>query len=334
MGSNEKGQALTLKSSNDGHSTEKPNVFYIAGVIMFYWLVSFTVVFMNKFLLSNSVYKFPYPLTITWYQLLVSFTILVFASYFNRSVPWLSGIPDIEFDPAIARKVFPMTIIFVGMLSLNNACLKYIEVTFYQVARSLSIIFSAIFTYVILQKTTSKRAIYAMIIIIAGFILGSYGEVRFSWTGSILGVCASMFVALYGIYVKKTLSYLDNNQWRLLNYNTILALIVLIPLIYLTGEYTFTTDPEVYFLGEPYFWATQTITGIAGFAINVAIFVQIKVTTPLTNTISGTAKACVQTLLAWMIFRNPISTMNFIGIVLSLVGSGMYSWVRYLQISS
>ena len=84
MGSNEKGQALTLKSSNDGHSTEKPNVFYIAGVIMFYWLVSFTVVFMNKFLLSNSVYKFPYPLTITWYQLLVSFTILVFASYFNR----------------------------------------------------------------------------------------------------------------------------------------------------------------------------------------------------------------------------------------------------------
>jgi hypothetical protein len=52
-------------------------------------------------------------------------------------------------------------------------------------------------------------------------------------------------------------------------------------------------DDVAYFLGEPSFWMVMTVTAAAGFLINVAIFLQIKVTTPLTNTISGTAKVCV-----------------------------------------
>lgn len=37
------------------------------------------------------------------------------------------------------------------------------------------------------------------------------------------------------------------------------------------------------------------------------MFLQVKYTSALTNTISGTAKACVQTMLAAVIFKNPIS---------------------------
>jgi hypothetical protein len=98
-------------------------------------------------------------------------------------------------------------------------------------------------------------------------------------------------------------------------------------------------DDVAYFLGEPSFWMVMTVTAAAGFLINVAIFLQIKVTTPLTNTISGTAKvcvrvwfrpcapscrahdrprrgsgdcvgqACVQTLLGWLIFQNYITAL-------------------------
>jgi len=66
---------------------------------------------------------------------------------------------------------------------------------------------------------------------------------------------------------------------------------------------------QVPFLAEYNFVAVNTLTGVTGFLINIAVFMQIKVTTPLTNTISGTAKACFQTLLAWAIWRNVISTM-------------------------
>ena len=124
--------------------------------------------------------------------------------------------------------------------------------------------------------------------------------------GLFFGVGSSVFVALYGIYVKKALVYVENNQWysivycivlflimcrRLLHYNTTLALMILIPFIIVSGELV-EIRQKVTFFHEVNFWNVMTLTGVTGFLINIAVFLQIKVTTPLTNTISGTAKVC------------------------------------------
>ena len=53
----------------------------------------------------------------------------------------------------------------------------------------------------------------------------------------------------------------------------------------------------------------MSLAGVAGFLINIATYLQIKYTSPLTHAISGTAKACVQTVLGVMIYRNPVSLM-------------------------
>jgi len=136
------------------------------------------------------------------------------------------------------------------------------------------------------------------------------------------------------VLLRKEIFVLVKNKRLLLHYNTTLATILLLPLVWVSGEFKFLSDPEVArFLFDNWFWFIMTITAAAGFLINIAIFLQIKVTTPLTNTISGTAKACVQTLLGWLIFRNTISSMNGLGILLSLFGSGLYGWVRYKEMS-
>jgi len=300
-------------------------------VVAFYWAVSLSVVFLNKYIFNTSEYKFPYPLFVTWYQLVVALLLLVICGALGKKFSFFSLVPPFEFDLEIAKEIIPLSLIYVGMLAFNNLCLKYVEVTFYQVARSLSIVFNILFTYVLLGKDTSMNAIVSCLIVFAGFFVGAYGEINFSWEGIFYGVGSSCFVALYGIYVKKKLTILDNNEWRLLHYNTTLAILILLPLVWLSGEMSFLDDPEIHFLGEVSFWNIMTITAVAGFLINIAIFLQIKVTTPLTNTISGTAKACVQTLLGWMIFRNEISTMNAIGILMSLFGSGLYSFFRFLE---
>jgi GDP-fucose transporter C1 len=201
-----------------------------------------------------------------------------------------------------------LTFIYVMMLALNNLCLKYVEVTFYQVARSLSINFTILFTYVILGQKTSPSALLACLIVFLGFAIGSYGEINFSWAGIFYGVGSSAFVALYVIYVKKTLGAVDNNQWRVLHYNTTLAILMLGPLVLLSGEVSDILT-NVDFLDNINFWTLMTITGITGFGINIAMFLQVKYTSALTNTISGTAKSCVQTMLAAMIFQNTITVM-------------------------
>ncbi|CAG8611228.1 2350_t:CDS:2 [Ambispora leptoticha] len=282
-------------------------------VVAFYWFISISVVFLNKYILSSSEYKFPYPLFVTWFQMVVALG----PSWMNNTLYTLSRyklfslIPPYEFDLSIARKVAPLTLTYVMMLAFNNLCLQYVEVTFYQVARSLSIIFNIIFTYTLLGAKTTIPALFACIIVFFGFAIGSYGEINFSWQGIIYGVTSSAFVALYGIYVKKTLMVLEKNEWRLLHYNTTLSIILLLPMVLFSGE------PEkiymdAYFIDETGFWMLMIFTGITGFVINIAMFLQIKFTTPLTNTISGTAKSCFQTALAAWYFQNPISAMVMI----------------------
>ena len=107
-----------------------------------------------------------------------------------------------------------------------------------QVVRKLAILFSSFLTYLILKKTVSKRVMISLAvasycqnipplrnggcilmylqIIVLGFVFGSIGEVRLSWAGMILGTIASFCVALYGIYVKKTLPIVDEDQWFVL----------------------------------------------------------------------------------------------------------------------
>ncbi|CAM0136931.1 unnamed protein product [Umbelopsis sp. WA50703] len=101
-------------------------------------------------------------------------------------------------------------------------------------------------------------------------------------------------------------------------------------MVVLSGELTEIMN-NVQFLDEFGFWLLMTVTAATGFGINIAMFLQVKYTSALTNTISGTAKACVQTVLAAMIFQNPISVTNGIGILLALFGSGYYGYIRYKE---
>jgi GDP-fucose transporter C1 len=76
------------------------------------------------------------------------------------------------------------------------------------------------------------------------------------------------------------------------------------------------------------YWTMMTITGLFGFLIGIITVYQITLTSPLTHNIAGTAKATVQTLLALMIYRNPVTWKGGMGILLVLFGSAFYTAVR------
>jgi len=301
--------------------TQTMRIFSVVG---FYFFVSIALVFLNKNIMSS---KFSYPLFITWYQLVVALVIVGILGELGKRHQSLSLIPPLEFNPVIAQKVLPLAVIFVGMVAFNNLCLAFVEVTFYQVVRSLTIVFTIIFTYTILKQPTSFAALQACAVVFLGFLIGSIGEVNFQWLGLIYGVISSAFVSLYGIYVKKVMSAVGGDQWRLLIYNTAISIVLMFPTIWLMGEANdLFKNPLFYSFTN---WFNMTITGIFGFLINIAVFLQIKYTSPLTNNISGTLKACLQTLFAFVIYQNEISMMNGIGIVLVIAGSAYYSSVRY-----
>ena len=240
---------------------------------------------------------------------------------------YFSQFPPVTYDIAIAKRLGSLALIFVGMITFNNLALKYVEVSFYNVARSLTIVFNVVLTYYMLGETTSAQTLGTLGVVIVGFFMGSAGEVHFSFIGAAFGLFSSLFVALNGIFTKTGMKIVDGNSWRLQFYNNLNASFLFLPLIVLSGELT-TISANVRLFFSPYFWFVMVLGGVFGFLIGIVTILQISVTSPLTHNISGTAKACVQTILALYIWGNPTTAANLLGTALVLFGSAAYTYVR------
>lgn len=309
-----------MGSSADNNAREARNVSNIAFAVASYWAISLSMVFANKTLLGGADLKTA-PMFITWFQCVVT----VIFCYVAPAVG-VSRVPPFELKADILRQMLPLALVFTGMIVANNLCLKFVEVSFYQVARSLTIVFNVIFDFVILGQRTSFSAILCCALVVSGFLLGNQQEVRWSLVGVIFGVTSSLFVAMNAIYVKKKFVLVDNNPWKITLYNNTLASILFLPLIVGSGEVSVILNSPV--VRTINFWSLMLLGGLLGVGISFATAAQIKYTSPLTHNVSATAKAAAQTVIALMVYRNPITALGALSVAVVLTGSLCYTLVR------
>jgi GDP-fucose transporter C1 len=211
----------------------------------------------------------------------------------SSKTSFFAQFPKAEYSTLIAKKIFPLSVVFVGMITFNNLCLKWVEVSFYNVARSLTIVFNVFFSRVLLGSHTSPKTLLCLGVVIIGFAMGSHAELNFSLKGTIAGILSSLFVSLNSIFTKKVLPAVDDNHWRLTYYNNVNACLLFIPLIlYYEADVLKTAIGTQLVSGI--FWSAMTVAGFFGFSIGIVTVLQIKATSPLSHNISGTAKAAVQ----------------------------------------
>ncbi len=109
-------------------------------------------------------------------------------------------------------------------------------------------------------------------------------------------------------------------------YNNLNASVLFIPLILIFGE--LKSVLEFNRLTHLHFWGMMVLGGVFGFAIGYVTGLQIKFTSPLTHNVSGTAKSCVQTVLAVMHSASSKSKLWWTSNMMVLVGSCAYTWVK------
>ncbi|XP_071761819.1 GDP-fucose transporter 1 isoform X1 [Centroberyx gerrardi] len=302
----------------------------IAAVVVLYWFISITMVFLNNYLLDNR--DLDAPLFVTFYQCVVTVGLCWLMQLLSKLCPGLIDFPSVKFDLKTSREVLPLSIVFIGMITFNNLCLKYVGVAFYTVGRSLSTLFNVLLSYIILKQSTSFKAILCCGVILGGFWLGVDQESMagsLSWSGVFFGVLASACVSLNAIYTKKVMPAVDGNIWKLSYYNNINACVLFLPLILVFGELGHLASFSR--LGDLNFWGMMTLGGVFGFAIGYVTGLQIKYTSPLTHNVSGTAKACAQTVIAVVYNSSSKSLLWWTSNMMVLGGSSAYTWVKSLE---
>lgn len=151
----------------------------------------------------------------------------------------------------------------------------------------------------------------------------------FSLIGTVFGVLGSISLSLYSIFTKKTLPMINDKVLLLNYYVNVYACILFIPLMICNGELGKVIQYDHLF--EVWFWCALIIGGICGFSIGFVTALQIKVTSPLTHNISGTAKACAQTIIATHWNHESRSTLWWFSNFVVLFGSSLYARVKQLE---
>lgn len=321
--------------------------------------------------MSSDTVKLDAPLFVTWVQCIVSVVICLLLRLVRKTnLPNPSDVFSIEVFKIVSMmritiqirstneyflfQVMPVAILFTSMISTNNLCLKYVPVSFYYIGRSLTTVFNVILSYLLLSQTSSLRCIGCCAIIVSGFWLGvdqeSVGGTQtiqfpftcasvyqfsylflgsFSLIGTIFGILGSISLSLYSIYTKKTLPLIGDKVLVLNYYANVYATFLFIPLMIFNGEVAQVSSYEHLF--KAWFWAALLVGGLCGFSIGYVTGLQIKVTSPLTHNISGTAKACAQTIIAANWNHENRSNLWWFSNFVVLLGSSLYARVKQLE---
>ncbi|KAG0337222.1 hypothetical protein BG004_007729 [Podila humilis] len=303
-------------SANKYGLTERQAVILTVG---FYMLTALVMVSVNKWALNSM----RLPWTLLWIQMLIAVLLLRVTDYTGAL-----KMPSIEKD--VSKALIPLIFINVLGLGVNTLCLVYVDTSFYQIARGLVLPFTVLFAYVLLGQPSTKLVLGACFTVFCGFYTGVTSEINVSQLGVIFGVVSSITTSLHAIVIKKSLAAVNNSSIDLVYYNNALSFVAMTPLIVLSGEASeiMTRFAEDGLISFKSFLIAGFVTGIFGFLVNLAGFLQISKTSPTTHMISGAVRGVLQTLLGYFAFNDVITSGRLMGIILILSGGALYTWAK------
>jgi GDP-fucose transporter C1 len=150
--------------------------------------------------------------------------------------------------------------------SFNNFCLKYVDASFYQIARGLVLPFTVITSLLFLRAAPpSYRILMACAIVTGGFFTGVFldhvtasslakaaADAKAgsgpSAVGIFFGILSSMTTALHAVVIKRALDVVDGSAIDLAWYTNLLSAIAILPIIVVAGEIPGIT--KLLFVGE------------------------------------------------------------------------------------
>ncbi|KAL2513166.1 UDP-galactose transporter 1 [Abeliophyllum distichum] len=289
--------------------------------IVQWWGFNVTVIIMNKWIFQKLDFKFPLSVSC------IHFICSAIGAYLVIKVLKLK--PLISVNPEDRwRRIFPMSFVFCINIVLGNVSLRYIPVSFMQTIKSFTPATTVFLQWLVWRKYFDSRIWASLIPIVGGILLTSITELSFN----MFGFCA----ALFGCLATSTKTILAESLLHGYSFDSIntvyymapfATMILAVPALLLEGS-----GVMEWFHTCPSLFSSLIIifgSGVLAFCLNFSIFYVIHSTTAVTFNVAGNLKVAVAVTCSWLIFRNPISSLNAIGCAITLIGCTFYGYVRH-----
>ncbi|KAI0365005.1 hypothetical protein BV20DRAFT_973705 [Pilatotrama ljubarskyi] len=291
------------------------------------------MVMANKWVLSTT----DTPLFFLLAQLLIAVVLFLLAHMVG-----LLQLP-LKLDWQVCKGLIPMVGLNVVGLSFSNYTLKYVDASFYQVARGMVLPFTVATSFFLLHARPSLRILAACAVVTVGFFVGVFLDgTPVSVVGVTFGVLSSMITAMHSVVIKKSLDVVHGSALHLSWYTNLLSAIVLAPVLVLVGElpgvlkllFGPNENAEGKLSTLSTFIVGSLITGAFGFLMSLASLMSIKVTSPITHMVSSAVRGVAASMLGVWFFDEVVTQGRASSIAIILLGSIWYTWIKHVESQS
>eukprot|EP00802_Teleaulax_amphioxeia_P014376 Tamp_14440.p1 GENE.Tamp_14440~~Tamp_14440.p1 ORF type:complete len:402 (+),score=78.24 Tamp_14440:90-1208(+) len=324
----------------------------VAAVMALYMAVSVSTTLMNKYAFpKDGDWKFPFPFAVSCFQMVVAvgwlqlFTV-VQSFAIKGSQPAASFVRLLGMSDKNALRWSAQDILsswgaagaFTGMLSAGNLCLLFVQISFYQAAKSQHILCNLLLGYFVFGNSQPLKIVLCCVGVTTGFVINALAErdvlEKMAQTpdffaqllkGCVAGLVSSFFVALYPILLSRSFLKGSDRWQESINVNS-MSIIWYLPLVsyeILAGD--LLSSPA---LGNRDFWAFNLLTGSVGFFLNAVAMMHVRYTSPLTHMIVGSLKGAVTTLISVAVLGDQVNAQGVTGLSILIASSFAYSYFR------
>ncbi|XP_073049205.1 UDP-xylose transporter 1-like [Primulina eburnea] len=274
---------------------------------------SVSIVICNKALMSHL--GFPFATTLTSWHLMVTFFSLHAALRFNL----------FENKPIDMKTVTLFGLLNGVSIGFLNLSLGFNSIGFYQMTKLAIIPFTVLLETLFLKKQFSEKIKCSLLILLLGVGVASVTDLQLNFVGTILSLLAIVTTCVGQILTNTIQKRLNVSSTQLLYQSAPFQAAIL-----------FVSGPFLdQFLTKKNVFAYKYSTVVLGFIIlscliavfvNLSTFLVIGKTSPVTYQVLGHLKTCLVLALGYTLLHDPFTSRNIFGILIAIVGMGMYSY--------
>ncbi|CAM9941376.1 unnamed protein product [Phaeothamnion confervicola] len=253
----------------------------------FYALSSFSIIFANKIVLSNS-FGFPSYHILALSQFAA--TILLLGVTHGLGLTHLKMLTADSF-----ACIFPVTVMFGLNVVTGLGGTQRLNLPMFTVLRRFGILLTLMLEGYTMGTRTSALVWTAILLMMAGAGIAAIYDLTFDLHGYALIMLNNVFTAGYGVAIKRALVSKKVDKTTLLFYNSVFACIVMMTLLTCTGPggAEIARALDFPFWDDWRFRATFAVASGMGCVLNYATFLCTSVNSALTTAVVGALKNVV-----------------------------------------